>query len=309
MAWELLPQNPHRPVDWRWLRAQECRDNYSHPRLKYSRKSDGPLIGKAIRFLQALDKVEDDVDLHVLAMDHPEMFWAHQLHDEEKHSNRWEVEARILAGDGLDVISGRTGLPEAAIELYEALFFNVNERLKIKGYILHTVLGPSVHKGLTDRDHDLLWKLYGYFGGGVVLDQLIDQFNATARPERLDDNPAFWNDDAHQLFDMKTALAIRTLRFSGFGAQLEILDRYLKWKEIEKSADGTGGAGDLILNNIEIMLGGLPWQVGDTRKADEGEILAAPPSGELNPHELMLLSSGQDLGEVKMLEVFPEPVK
>jgi len=64
-------------------------------------------------------------------------------------------------------------MPGTVISLYERIFFNVNEKLKNRDYIMTCVIGPSVHSGLSDRDFDLLWKLFGYLYGPVVLNAFV----------------------------------------------------------------------------------------------------------------------------------------
>jgi hypothetical protein len=73
-------------------------------------------------------------------------------------------------------IAFRTGCGEDAITVFEALFFNVREKLIYRDYILNPVLAQSITQGLTDRQHDLLWKLVAYAFGPYALDAMIGRF-------------------------------------------------------------------------------------------------------------------------------------
>ena len=112
---DLLASSPFRPPDWRWRRAILP----PWPRARGPRKDDG-WIARARRFLAALDRSGGDTGHPRLARLDPEVLGAFLL-ARSSARRRWELEARILAGQGDDEIAGRLGVGEGAVAAYEAL--------------------------------------------------------------------------------------------------------------------------------------------------------------------------------------------
>ena len=124
------------------------------------------------RDFQLLLADASEAGLEYMAEWMPGMFTAHSLYHGGPDPVRFEVDARILAKEPFDSIAKKCHLSVPAITAYEALFFNVLDRLEATSYIAHTVIGPKLHEGLTPSDIDVLWKFYGYHGGSLVLDRL-----------------------------------------------------------------------------------------------------------------------------------------
>jgi hypothetical protein len=121
-------------------------------------------ISQMVKFMRVYRRCEDDqLDLTRLAREHPPLFWAHFIYnaDVPQGPSKWAIEAHILARETDRQIAFRVGCSEETIAAYEALFFNVRDKLTHKEYILNSVLSQSITAGLYERDHDLLWKLFG----------------------------------------------------------------------------------------------------------------------------------------------------
>jgi hypothetical protein len=119
---------------------------------------------------------------------------------------RWEVEARLLAGEGFDQVAEKCGLRASAVEAYHALFFDVRGSLRLRStdYIATVVIGPRRLSGLTAADVDILLKLFGYGGGPLVLDGVIRYFRC---PLPIPDR---WNGlDADALAELRSQLLLK----------------------------------------------------------------------------------------------------
>jgi hypothetical protein len=305
-------RNPRRPVDWRWRRAAlAASGEYS-----LSRRRDGDAwVARAARFIREQETCDTEIDTAELAERHPIIYWAFDIwytRDDTGNPVRSEVEARLLADDRVENIARRVATDVDVIEAYERLFFNVRERLADRGFLMHCVLGPAVHLGFQASEYDLTWKLFALLGGPLAVDLMIDQSIGHARPDRAGDLKYFVADVAQNDLRRVAMLALKTLRINNFNA-VEIIDRFLKLVELERTTGG-GGAGvaaEAVKQNVHAMLVSLPFAVGqrtahaDATPLDRYDGLSA----ELRYEEVMAASAGQEVPAKGMLErlAFPTP--
>jgi hypothetical protein len=304
------PSNPFRPVNWRWEQARFMREK----KLRIPKGTSDDYVVQALKFQNGLAKCSDEIDRWSLMEELPDFYTAHLIYlrgdDEDRHPMRYAIEARLLAGQPYYEIAELIGLSTEAIQTYERLFFNVVEKLRFTDYIMTCVIGPSVHAGLSDRDYDLLWKLFGYLYGPVVLDSFINTTSRRFRPESINEVDAVLADDTRSALQRKVAITARTFMLNPF-SQSELLNIYARFLEVEKETN-SGKAQDVILQNIQVMLNKLPWQAGIETVAesatkqhyDDGAV-------ELRTEELLTVSVGKELvykPDVDGLK-FPEPEK
>jgi hypothetical protein len=302
------PSNPFRPVNWRWEQARFMREKKVRSLAKLADRA----TVEAFKFQNGLAKCNDDVDRWALMEENPALYAAYLIHkrgdDEERHPMRFAIEARLLSQQPSHEIAELLGLDVPTVETYEKVFFNVLEKIRHTDYIMTCVIGPSVHAGLSDRDYDLLWKLYGYLYGPAVLDAFISTTSRKFRPESINEVDAALADDARSALQRKVATVARTFVVNPF-SQSELLNIYARFLEVEKETN-SGKAQDVILQNISVMLDKLPWQSG-------GETLASVPrlahydagAVELRTDELLTVSVGKEL-DAEPDEAglkFPEP--
>ena len=297
-------------MDWRWQRAALAATG-EYP---LSRRRDGDAwVARATRFIRAHDNCNTELDLAELADQHPVIYWAHDIwytHDDGGNPVRSEVEARLLADDQRDNIARRVRTEVEIIEAYERLFFNVQESLVNRGYLMHCVLGPAVHLGFQASEYDLIWKLFAVLGGPMAVDLMIDQSVGHARPERASDLKYFVADVAQNDLRRVAMLALKTLRINNFNA-MEIIDKFLKLVELERTGGAGGGiATEAVKQNVHAMLVSLPFTVGrrsehvDAPAIDRYDDLPA----ELRYEEVMAISAGQDIPAQDMLQLLAFPV-
>src|SRR5436305_2834151 len=117
--------SPLRPPDWRWNRA-----GYRHEEGGRSRRGrDDPWVDRAVRFRKALARAGGGLGHPKLARTDAALHGACRLRSADDPRPRWEVEARLLAGQGADGVAARTGVPADAVGAYGAVFYDVGGRL------------------------------------------------------------------------------------------------------------------------------------------------------------------------------------
>ena len=303
-------KNPRRPVHWRWERAALAASG-DYP---LSRRRDGDMwVARAAKFIREQESCNTELDLAYLSERNPTIFWAYDIwytRDDEGNPVRSEVEARLLADDNTENIARRVNTDVEIINVYERIFFNVNERLCNRGYLAHCVLGPAVHLGFQASEYDLVWKLFALLGGPLAVDLMIDQSVGHARPDRASDLKYFVADVAQNDLRRVAMLALKTLRINNFNA-MEIIDKFLKLVELERTGGAGGGvATEAVKQNVATMLVSLPFTVGRRLAHVDAPVLDRYDglSADLRYEEVMAISAGQDIPAQDMLQLLAFPV-
>lgn len=286
------PSNPFRPVNWRWELARTHREK----RTKFQLTTDQFAV-EAFKFQKRMDKCKDDDDRYRLMDAHPELYSAYLIFrrgdNDDKHPMRYALEARLLADQSYREIAMLLGLNVKTIEYYEKLFFNIEGKLQNSDYIMTCVLGPSIHSGLSDRDYDLLWKLFGYLYGPVVLDSFISTTSRKFKPETNAEVDTALAEDTRSSIQRKVAVIARTYTVNPF-SQSELLHIYARLLEVEKDM-GQEKAHDVILQNVQVMMDKLPFKLSDDKQVG---------SAEVRTQQLLELSTGQEPNIIEL--AFPE---
>jgi hypothetical protein len=306
---DFSPSNPFRVPDWRRARVRTIVEGT----LRYSRRKDDVWVKRAWKFYEAMEACENSLDYGGLSERYPDLYWAHEMNtssDEGTEFMRWEIEARLLANQPFDQVAERTGCTEATIVAYHELYFCVRPKLSATSYIVHKVIGPSVHRGLTSNEPDVLWKLYGYFGGSYVINAVVDKFTSPAKAQRDEDVPAFVEDSTLGNIKRSAMIASHTMPINSF-TQAQILEQWMKLREIEASSEAAQQGQATILSNLEACFQVMPFSVGK-KSADvvrEQDQLAEYTSMgvELRCDELLRVSAGETLPHKRLLENMPYP--
>jgi hypothetical protein len=307
---QLHPSNPFRPVNWRWERARLMREN----KLRNTKRCSDPWVRSACDFQKGLTKCKDDIDRYMLMEQFPDIYGAYLMYqrgeEQEKHPMRFVVEARLLAAQTLDEIARLLGVPNTVIDAYTKLFFDVSEKLENTDYVMTCIIGPSVHAGLSDRDYDLLWKLFGYIYGPIALDAFIHMTSKRYRaidPNQID---ALLAEDARSSLQRKVAVVARTYTINPF-SQTELLNIYSRFVELEKDSGG-GSSRDVILQSVEVMMAKLPFKAGEENiRQTKAMNKYDATSIELHTNELMSVAMDGDVEDSDAFTdiKFPEPKK
>lgn len=300
---QALRDNPRRAPNWRWLRAVQI--DSGGP--KATRAIDGEAgfawIRRASRMKRRYEKAGNRPDaLYRLIQYDRDMFWAHSLWLDDKQPTRWAIEACILAGENTAKIAERLGTSPSIIEAYEQVFFDVRDRLDEKLYIVNVVMADAVTRGVSERQYDLLWKLFGYHGGPHVLDAVISKVSPIAKPERSDDVGQFFQDFAVNTVKHKAAIATLTVPINTH-TQLSIIDSFVQYSQIEKTSENAGKAHATIVENIGAMLGALPFKIGTKLDSAADKMLPYDNgAAELRNDELMIVAAGGKLSTQRVIE-------
>jgi len=285
------PDNKRRPADWRWQRAGELANG---SRLIAGR--DDSIVRELTKFRRLLDRCETDED-RLAALDaDPVLFSAYLIYDanETPTETRWELEARLLARESFESIGQKIHEDVDVIKRYEEAFFDVMSRIDHPGLITHIIVGKAVQTGLAERQYDLLWKLFGYHCGPLVLDAFIYKFNAPTRPETPSQVSAHWGDDTKEVIKVKANVAARTIQINGYTAE-GILNMFHNMAALEQQAGAAGGGSELMAENVQAMQNCIPWikYIEGVSPKMIGRSTEFEKDGmTLRSHELMMLSMG-----------------
>lgn len=173
---DLLPANPSRLLDWRWQRAGQLLE----PRARRRRWDDAWVV-RARRFRKALARYVGDLRHPRLAGTDPDVLGACLLFRGEP-PRRWQLEARLLAGQADTEIAARMCLPAGTIEAYESLFYGVRHALKSSDWIMARAIGARAYDDRYAADMDILLKRVGYHCGPLFLDRLIEALDPSSTP-------------------------------------------------------------------------------------------------------------------------------
>lgn len=106
---------------------------------------------------------------------------ARELAERGPYWRRVEVEARILAGETVEAVAAKVGLPTATVAAYAALFYDVAGRLTYPSYVIHSVI--RLYMPGNESDIGVQARLLAFTGGRHVLDAVLDAAHPDARPD------------------------------------------------------------------------------------------------------------------------------
>lgn len=278
------PTNPMRPPDWRWQLAVHAVENDAVVRTR------GDAARTAARKFRSAWAVEcggdEDRAAEQLPDKFPDMYEAWNLYRQDGGSAsllKFEIEARVLAGQPDDEIAQVAGLPDETIATYCDVFFDVRPRLKSSAYICHQVLGRRMHfigaQGLTDRDPHYLWKVFGWVLGPQALDWLIYR----GRSADLSMDPQSGEDriDAvnRRTTKLKGMLAIQMLSLYGDTSMTLLVESAHRLRDLERqlAADQGGGAAFQAVENVRRLITDFAWERSQVKRLDVLEAPHYPP--------------------------------
>lgn len=287
------PDNVRRPPDWRWQRAGEILDHGG----RVVRGRDDQLVKEVCKFRRLLARCQDDYD-RLTALDAcPALFEAYSLFDasESPVEHKWELEARLLAREPMADITRKTGIPAETVAKYEQVFFDVYSRLDAPSLIFHTVIGRSVQSGLAEREYDVLWKLFGYSGGPLVLDAYVYKMpilQTVVSPEGV---RAFYKEQTKDTIGMKACVTALTTPINWQTREL-ILGTWERLLQMEVNAGAAGIGQEAVMANLDGLMKSLVWTKHRPGVDDNisGPAASFETSGvRLRAAELAFLSTGQ----------------
>lgn len=165
---QLLHLDPYRRPDWRWERAQYLIDH----EMYYSRKRDDIATGIAVKYLRVVARRSVKGRKRRIRSRFGHIDRARREY-EEINGNRLEIETRMLARQSDTAIGYQVDLPPETIQAYRDLFFDIQDRIDLKSYILHIINGPRPSSATSARS---LMQLSAYFQGPEVIEPWMAYF-------------------------------------------------------------------------------------------------------------------------------------
>jgi hypothetical protein len=165
--------NRHDPFKDPARRWRRCEYLIAHGRRPFSGRDD-PATWAAWRFRWVLGRHGAEAGRERLSRWFPELHEAYRFFTEVEPLKRWELEARLLAGEADDVIAGKCGMTSAGVQAYHDTFYAVRPYLHASAYIASVVLAGKACMSVPPDDHETLLKSLGYKLGGQMVDRVLD---------------------------------------------------------------------------------------------------------------------------------------
>jgi len=201
-----FPDHPLRAVNWRW-RLASLQLELTIPKSQWS---NDPWVQTAMQIQKQLYAGElsrltreSDAAVRCIAT-------AFQIWDDDQ-LNRSIIEARLLARESFQTIAKKTGLPVYTVKVYEALFFNVHDKLDHETYILSTAIGPSIQRPVMPDDFGDILKLVAYKRGPLYLEHLLQYGQGQSRPTDRQSVQQSFRDSVRSDVDVAAFLAALTM--------------------------------------------------------------------------------------------------
>lgn len=308
--------NPFRPPIWRYMRVlARQRDG---KRVPDARSAD-QYIRAGLRFLKAWEAITDATDnasladrrLHLFPH-YPGMYCAYEIFQHPDERVRHGIEARILARQTDDEIAHEACVLPEAVEWYEAMFFNVRDRLDNRDYISRQVLGGTAAAGLMEMA-GLACKFFAYFAGPVVLDAVMHAYDqATRTPNKGQKTNNFFDD--HFGTHARRCAAEKVTHFQPNSYNIiQLFELHMHLMEQARLAQQEGVQANNLESNLTKMLEAVQWCVG----SDQQQVLAGSAiagyvgqTRELRVDEQYALSRGETPATLNSIPPdFPQPPK
>jgi hypothetical protein len=278
----------------------------------------------------------ETVARNVLKRENPGLYTAFSIHDHRgTDANVLSlIEARLLAKQSDEEIAVDVPTLPAAIHWYEALYFNVRDRLMAHDWIMNYVLMPSFrqsHEEATatadplDEEmpgrptfrpiavpyYDSTLKFFAYFGGRVMLDFVISGFKRGVMCQTQESIGDWFDNHYIHKLKHKASMGIQNMEVNRYNVMqlFEVNNQIISIQRSDESADKQQ-------DSITKAIGGLMrdmrdmWQVGDEgAKLVEDTDLAAFDEGasELRDAEAILVARGEKLGTIDLPAKLPPP--
>jgi hypothetical protein len=315
--------NPFRRPDWRWERVLHMIDR--HPSPGRCTRCDDRFVRKAREFAKAY-RDKDDYGREQLFYKEPGLFIAYQIYarQADEADTALYLQGRLLAGMRPDEIGHDMGTLPQAVEWYEALFFNVVDKLKHRDWVSSQILVPAMTRnfGLFDPTRedddqqpspwrqavfarpfkDASLKMFAYYGGPVLCEYMIAGFQQ-GRICTSPDNVDAWL-DGHWATTLRarSAQAARTFEINKYNV-MELFATHAQIVQMENSAETASGRQSAIEKHVGALINELNtvWQVGVDDEEDGAPALLKFDRGaaELRDDELLLVAAG-DVNESQL---------
>lgn len=318
--------DPFLRPEWRWERVLRLLDGSGGVKSRCGRGDDDFIRG-AKSFLANWRAAKDEAMRTRVIRDNLGMYWAYSIYDREgmEPDVAFMVEMFLLAGKPAEEIAFSLNLHQAAVEWYEAIYFNVLPRLKRFGWIVKHALMPAADRLVIpelDEDDDgpkralpiikphwdFTAKLFAYFGGPVMADFMLTGFRQGVLCHSQEEIAEWLNGQWMHQFSRRSAQAAGMFQIDKWSVELLFMT-HARIIELQKGTQGADEKRTMIEKHIGAMLGELPWVHGELAKeAFKGSDLERYDglAAELRDTEVQFLAAGDNpkhLEELPLLNI------
>jgi|TARA_R110000824_G_scaffold111917_5_gene260768 hypothetical protein len=261
--------NPFRAVRWRYERVMQLLEDADN---RPNARRDDKYITAVFKFLRdwntagnaPSDMIEDE--RLKLFPKNPGLYYAYEIANHVDEDLKHVIEARILAKQSNKAIAARAGVTPDTVEWYEKVFFNVRDRLSNRDYISKQVIGPTVGSGLPNLTTEMTAKFFGYFGGPIVLDFVVEGYDAGAPlPKRPEDLQEYFDHYFASTLRRRSAAAINVFEINRFNV-MQLFEVHARLIEAAQKAELGGLAKTSLEENVGALLETVSWTVGRERR-------------------------------------------
>lgn len=333
---DMQKYNTFRQPDWRFARVQQLVERFPTPG-RCSRRDDR-YVREARSFVLQWRTAQAAADRQQLFFDHPGLWYAYQYYERASLmsdlSYTYMIEARLLAGQGFDEIAVELNTIPEAIEWYEAMFFNVVDRLHARDWITRTVIVPAILRQspaarlapVALDDHALLpaqqanfdefmslpfydatLKLFAYAGGPLAVDFFLHGFRAGRRLVSLDDAGGWLDGILSDTVRRRVSAAAQVMPVNKFNS-VELVQCWLQLRQLEIADEDPNRHRSKLEKHIQAFLSEVPMTAGDSQALTlrpYREHLDGPD--ELTDEEILTVASGQPIRDTQTFKDMPAP--
>lgn len=324
--------NFFRRPDWRFERVLKLCDRMPTPG-RCNRRDDAYV--KATRNFLLRWRGRDEDGRSELFYESPGLYYAYEAHEKckEDPDATTILETRLLTTMPYEEIAAAAGILPQAVEWYEALFFNVRDRLKQRDWITKQVLIPAMMRNFglqnaqpvvasNDPDHkawasqviarpflDASLKMFAYFGGTILAEYLIHNFQLGKFCQSVDDIPRFLDEHWSTTIRVRSSQSARTFEVNKYNV-IELFMTHARIIEVEKSEESADQKRTTMERHIGAMLDEIPWMAGTdgAQQLKDSPVLKYDQgAAELRDDELLLVASGDPVQGIDGLELLTLP--
>lgn len=273
--------NFFRRPDWRWERVLRMVDR--HPTPGRASRRDDDFVRRARTFVLRWRSRNTEEEREELFWEEPGLYYAYELFERQtaQPEGALFLQARLLARQTFEQIAELLSTVPDTVRWYEALFFNVADRLQNRDWITKHVLLPALLRQttLTGQSNspfmdsvaarpflDGSLKLFAYFGGPHVADVMITGFQS-GKPPASADGLAEWF-DGHWSMTVRRRSTQAALQFeiNKFNVT-ELLTVHARLIELDRSEQNREQQRTAAEKHIQAMIDQIAWVVGQDGQA------------------------------------------
>jgi hypothetical protein len=295
--------DPYRPLNWR---AEIAEERVTARRT--ARHETDPWMTRYSAFYRQWRKFRTLSERERLFDRYPDIYYAKTWADAADDFTV-TLQSLLLTDMPLDEIAMREDLYLPAVEAFEALFYNVRDRLQNVSYIVRNALSAS-RGNITLRDSPLLtderrwacYRIFAYFGGPQALTYAISGFERRddVNTERLRE----WSDNTFRSLLRRTTTLIAHAMEPRPANVMRMIELNLKSLELQQTerlaSGGTAGPMRELCEMAGRLLEAVQWKIGpsdvDNMPQSERELRTSPFG--LTALEADRLAAGEELPEL-----------